>query len=59
MEAFDELLLEDDVLLVDDDDDDDDEVVVDVCLGVNPSARALVTASTNSLFSKKALVEIP
>ena len=58
MEAFDELLLEDDVLLVDDD-DDDDEVVVDVCLGVNPSARALVTASTNSLFSKKALVEIP
>ena len=48
---------------VDEDDDDDEEeeeeVEVEEGMGVLPSARACVTASTNSLFSKNALVLIP
>ena len=43
----------------DEDDDDDDDDGEEEEMGVLPSARACVTASTNSLFSKNALVLIP
>ena len=58
----------DDVDDVEDEDEDDalleeldDEVLLDEddALGFNPSARAFSSASTNSDFSKKLLVEMP
>jgi hypothetical protein len=43
----------------DGDDGAEEEDAVADALGCNPSARAFVSASTNSDFSRKLLVEIP